>query len=201
KLGDAYGSLGELDKSIIHYEEYYSIMEKISEKNPEMLYFKLNSIAVLQSLGVVCQKGNDHLKALNYFERSHTQTIDLINKYPKVSEIKRGLGVIYQHKAHSYHQLNNDYQAHANYVAMHDCFYELTITYPDNPLYRHNLAYACCRLGLFFIGNNNEKDAMAHFINAQNLWAKLVLDYPEIIEYKEKLSLVQELGNIENWKE
>ncbi len=68
-LGDAYRSLGDVDKAVQYFTQHLSIAKKLGDR--------LEEARVYHNLGICHLDLSDHIKAVAYFEAQDAMAIDL----------------------------------------------------------------------------------------------------------------------------
>ena len=95
KLGETHTALGNLDKALRFYEDYYKLTKELYEASPNNVSFK-NGLAIsYYKLGAFSRDQlKDKTKAKVYFKQAEALWVELVRDAPQYAQFKEFLGVL-----------------------------------------------------------------------------------------------------------
>ena len=188
RLGSTYTALGNLDKALRFYEDYYKLRKKLYEAYPDNVSFKNGLALSYGKLGETHTVLGNLDKALRFYEDYYKLTKELYEAYPNHVSFKNSLAISYSKLGETHTGLGNLDKSLRFYEDYYKLTKELYEAYPNNVDFKNDLGNSYCFLGITHSALGNLDEALRFYEDYYKLTKELYDAYPNHVSFKNGLA-------------
>ncbi|MEX2514001.1 MAG: NB-ARC domain-containing protein [Cyclobacteriaceae bacterium] len=188
KMGEIYSLKGKLDIALRYFAKDYSLTEDLYQKTSKNPMYKKGFALSSESMGIFYGKLGNPQKAFGYLKNLHRLAKELYQDEPHIVDLKNIYAQSFQHLGENLRSFGKHKKALEFYEKYNCLEQELYNENPHIVLFKNNLVNSFMFLGWYYENHfkKNEK-AQINYLQARDLFAELHADFPDTLEYKNRL--------------
>jgi tetratricopeptide (TPR) repeat protein len=189
RIGYTHEILDNLEHALAFFEQSNHLTKELYKDYPKSMEFKNNLAISYSKLGDTHTALGNLEQALIFFEQSNQLGKELYEEFPKDVEYKNNLAISYSRMGDTHTALGNLKQALTLFERYNQMAKELYEDYPINVEFKNGLAISYAKLG-----HNLQRDlnkSRSWLLQAESLWAELVRDAPQYVQFQQFLAQVR----------